>query len=129
MEFFMDIITKFTLPGIVFLVTLAFGVWLSKLGKPYNGILFNIHKLMALGAVVTATMQVYKIFTVAKASTLVIVLVVLVVLCVVSLFATGAFMSVGKFKYEIILAIHRILPILATISAVAIIYLLVGKNI
>jgi hypothetical protein len=129
MEFFMDIITKFTLPGIVFLVTLAFGVWLSKLGKPYNGILFNIHKLMALGAVVTATMQVYKIFTVAKASTLVIVLVVLVVLCVVSLFATGAFMSVGKFKYEIILAIHRISPILATISAVAIIYLLVGKNI
>jgi hypothetical protein len=25
---------------------------LSNLGKPYNGFLFNVHKLMALGAVI-----------------------------------------------------------------------------
>ena len=38
----MDITSKFITPGIVFLLTLVFGFWLSNAGKPYNGILFNI---------------------------------------------------------------------------------------
>jgi hypothetical protein len=108
---------------------MIFGVWLSNLGKPYNGILFNIHKLMALGAVIITAMQISDIFKVAEIPTLINVLIVLAALSVISLFTTGAFMSIGKFNYEIILSIHRISPILATISAVAIIYLLVGKNI
>jgi hypothetical protein len=57
----MDTITQFTTPGIIFLLTLVFGIWLSNSGKPYNGILFNIHKLIALGAVIATTMQIYKI--------------------------------------------------------------------
>jgi hypothetical protein len=129
MELLMDTLMKFTIPGNVFLATLAFGVWLSNLGKPYNGFLFNVHKLMALGAVIITTMQVYKILTVVETSTLIIVFVVLAALCVVSFFATGAFMSLGKFKYEIILAIHRISPILTIISIAAVIYLLAGNKI
>ena len=125
----MDLLTKFTIPGIVFLSTLTFGVWLSKLCRPYNGILFNIHKLMALGAVIITTMRIYDIFKVVETPTLMIALIVLAALSVVSLFTTGAFMSIGKFNYEIILAIHRISPILATISMAAVIYLLTGKNI
>jgi hypothetical protein len=125
----MDILTNFTSPGIVFLVTLVFGVWLSKLGKPYNGILFNIHKLMALGTVIITTMQIYKILAVVETINLVIVFAVLAAFCVISLFVTGAFMSLGKLNYEINLAIHRISPILATFSMAVVIYLLAGKNI
>ena len=124
----MDILTKFTIPGIVFLITLAFGVWLSNLSKPYNGILFNVHKLMALGAVIVTTMQIYKILKDMESQSLVIALVIFVALCVVALFATGAFMSLGKLNYEVILAIHRVSPVLAIITMSAIIYLLTGKN-
>jgi len=48
----MDTPSKFTLPGILFILTLAFGFWLSSAGKPYNGFLFNFHKLIALSGVV-----------------------------------------------------------------------------
>ena len=55
----MDMSRKFTTPGILLVFTFAFGFWLSWLGKPYNGWLFNIPKLTALGAVVWAGSQTY----------------------------------------------------------------------
>lgn len=124
----MEILTKFITPGIIFLLTLVFGIWLSNSGKPYNGILFNIRKLIALGAVIATTMQIYKILNGMESQSLVIVLVIFAALCVVALFVTGAFMSLGKLNYEVILAIHRISPVLAIITMSAIIYLLTGKN-
>jgi hypothetical protein len=124
----MDTITKFTTPGIIFLLTLVFGVWLSKSGKPYNGLLFNIHKLIALGAVIATTMQIYKMLKGMESQSLVIVLVIFAALCVVSLFTTGALMSLGKLNYEVILSIHRVSPVPAIITMSAIIYLLTGKN-
>ena len=41
----MDILSILFAPGIAFVLTLAFGFWLSNSGKPYNGILFNFHKM------------------------------------------------------------------------------------
>ncbi|MBL0344268.1 hypothetical protein [Candidatus Villigracilis affinis] len=35
----MDVLSNFLTLGIVFLLTLAFGFWLSRIGKPYNGFL------------------------------------------------------------------------------------------
>ncbi len=40
------------LPGFLFLIIIGFGLWVSKVGKPYNNLLFYIHKLIALGAVI-----------------------------------------------------------------------------
>ena len=125
---YMETLTKFITPGIIFLLTLVFGVWLSNSGKPYNGILFNIHKLIALSAVIAATMQIYKILNGMESQSLVIALVIFAALCVVALFATGAFMSLEKLNYAVILAIHRGSSVLAIITMSAIIYLLTGKN-
>ena len=33
----MDELSKFLSPALVFVFTLAFGFWLRKTGKPYNG--------------------------------------------------------------------------------------------
>jgi hypothetical protein len=54
----MNTMLKFIPTGIFFLLTVAFGLWLSRTGKPYNGVLFNIHKLIALGVVIFTVMQV-----------------------------------------------------------------------
>jgi hypothetical protein len=123
----MDTITKFITPGIIFLLTLVFGIWLSNSGKPYNGILFNIHKLIALGAVIAATMQIYKIFKGVEVQSLVIALVIFTALCVVALFATGAMMIVGKLDYNVMLTIHRVVPFLTAVTMALITYLLTGK--
>ena len=123
-----ETLTKFIIPGIIFLLTLVFGIWLSNSSKPYNGILFNIHKLIALVAVIVTTMQIYMILKGMESQSLVITLVIFAALCVVALFATGAFMSLEKLNYAIILAIHRVSSVLAIITMSTIIYLLTGKN-
>jgi hypothetical protein len=46
-EVYLHILSRFVIPGIVFILTLAFGFWLSRSGRPYNGLLFNIHQLIA----------------------------------------------------------------------------------
>jgi hypothetical protein len=124
----MDTITKFATPGIVFLLTLVFGIWLSLLGKPYNGILFNIHKLVALGTVIVMVNQLSKMLKSADSLALVIALLVLAGLCVVALFASGALLSMDKLDYALMLTIHRVTPFLLVISMVLTIYLLTGRK-
>jgi len=124
----MDTLSKFTTPGIIFLLTLAFGVWLSLAGKPYNGILFNIHKLIALGAVILTAVQLFEVLKDTGIQVVPILLIVVAVACAVSLFATGALMSLEKLNYEVMLTIHRLAPILAAIAMVAVVYLLTSVH-
>lgn len=124
----MDITSKFITPGIVFLLTLVFGLWLSLSGKPYNGILFNIHKLIALGTVIFTTVQIYDSLKNMETPTLFVVLIMVAGLCVAALFASGAFMSIGNLNYQVMLAIHRIALVLGFIAMTVTIYLLNGRT-
>jgi hypothetical protein len=121
----MDTISKFTLSGILFLLTLVFGFWLSKAGKPYNGLLFNLHKLIALGAVVIVVVQLSKMLKTADSLALLIVLLVVAALSVVAIFASGALLSLSKLDYALTLTIHRIAPVVLTIAVGLMVYLLI----
>jgi len=118
--------SKILLPGIVFILTLAFGFWVSHVGKPYNGLLFNVHKLIALGAVVATVIQLVKLLKSADALALVAVLLVVAALCVIALFASGALMSMDKLDYALILTIHRVAPVVLVIAMVIVILMLKG---
>src|SRR5512136_2259656 len=122
----MDMFSKFVAPGIAFLLTLAFGVWLSNSGKPYNGILFNIHKLIALGAAILTAIQLFKVLKDTGIQIVPVLLIVVAVVCVVALFATGALMSMEKMSYQVTLTIHRLAPVVAAIAMVMTVYLLAG---
>lgn len=122
----MDMFPTIAAPGIAFVLTLAFGFWLSNAGKPYNGILFNIHKLIALGAVIIAVVQLTQMLKTASASAVIVALLVLAAICVIALFASGALMSAGKLDYGLMLTIHRIAPA-ALIVAMALEVYLFGK--
>jgi hypothetical protein len=124
-RFDMDMISKFLIPILLFVLTLVFGFWMSRLGKPYNGALFNIHKLIALGAVVFAAIQINK--TGIAGSPLLIAALVLLGLCIVALFVSGAFLSIGNVRYETVKLIHNIAPVLAVLAIGSIIYLLSGR--
>ena len=112
----METLAKFTFPGILFVLTIAFGFWLSQAGKPYNGLLFNIHKLAALGAVVWAAIQIAK--TLQHPGWLLIASLIAAALCVVALFASGALMSAGQLDYALMLTIHRVTPVVLGIALV-----------
>jgi hypothetical protein len=123
----MDTITKFTTPGLAFILTLIFGFWLSKAGKPYNGILFNLHKLIALGTVILTTMWVYNVVKNTAPNVLIVILIVITGICVVALFASGAFMSIGNLNYDVMRTIHNIAPVAAVMAMGLVVYLLAGR--
>jgi len=121
----MELVNRFIAPGILLLLTIAFGFWLGNAGKPYNGILFNVHKLIALGAVVYAVIQISK--TGVANSSLLATALILAGLCAVALFASGALMSIGKLDYALTLTVHRIAPVVLVIAIAIMIYLFTGK--
>jgi len=120
----MDTITKFATPGITLLLTLGFGFWVSDTGKPYNGLLFNIHKLIALGTVIIAAIQLSKMLKGADSLGLIIALLALASICVIALFATGALMSMEKLDYMLTLTIHRIASAVMVVVTVLVVFLI-----
>jgi hypothetical protein len=122
----MDAFSIFFTPGIGFLLTLAFGFWLGKKGKPYNATLFNIHKLIALGVVIMLVARVYSAPRDLETSSLFIMLLRLGGLCIVALFASGAFMGIEKFDYKTMKSTHDGAFFMALVTMAAAVYLLGG---
>lgn len=113
-------------PAIGFLLTLAFGFWLSRKGKPYNGLLFNLHKLIALGTVILTAMAVYQALKVIDTSATIILLLIIAALSGIALFASGALMSAGKGEYRVMKLIHNVSPVALILAMLATVYLLGG---
>jgi hypothetical protein len=128
LELRMDTVGGFVTPGIVFLLTLASGLWLNRAGKPLNAAIFTVHKLIALAAVVVTALQTYKAVAIPEVEpiivALIVALIVVIGLCVVALFATGALMSADKPAYRSLRTSHNLAALLAVIAGVAAIYLL-----
>lgn len=123
----MELVNRFTFPGILFILTLAFGFWLSNTGKPYNGLLFNLHKLIALGAVVFAIVQLTRIPGLLTPLSLTAVGLALAALAVLALFVSGALMSAGKLDYALMLTLHRVGLAVLVVGCSLALYLLEKK--
>lgn len=123
----MDTLSAFRLPALGFLLTVAFGFWLSRLGKPYNGLLFNAHKLIALGAVILAGLRTNDMLKTSEPQTLLMVLIILIGLCALTLFVSGAFLSIGNADYQIVKFIHNLAPVALVLAAALAAYWVVAK--
>ena len=110
--------------GILFVITVGFGFWVSRMGKPYHALLFNIHKLVALGGVILGSIRIFKLDPLAEFPLLVIGLLGVAAVCVITMFATGAVMSIKEEETRLVLTIHQISPFLITISMGLAVYLL-----
>jgi hypothetical protein len=109
-----------------FLLTLVFGFWLSRKGRPYNGLLFNIHKLIALGTVILAVIELNRVRKTLDLEALAILSLVIAVFGVVALFASGAFMSAGKGEYRLMKRVHHFAPFLVVLAMALAVYLIGG---
>lgn len=116
----MIILSQFTLPAVLLALTLAFGFWFSRLGRPYNGLLFNIHKLTALGAVVLAVLQILPILQGPLQPGLLIQTLLLAAACAVVLFASGALLSAGKLGYNRMRNVH-VAAVVALLAALVLV--------
>jgi hypothetical protein len=114
--------SSFLIPGGLFVLTVFFGFRLSGAGRPYNGILFNIHKLIALGMLVLTGVHLsntvedfvsYHLFT---------LLIYLGATAVLLLFVSGGLMSAGKLDHKLMLIVHRAGSITAVIAMALLVY-------
>jgi hypothetical protein len=120
----MDLLSRLLNPGIGFLLTLVFGFWLSRRGRPYNGLLFNVHKLIALATVVLLAVLVYRWLQGMDIAVLVILLLLIAAISVIALFTSGALMSAGRGEYRVMKLVHKISPFAFVLSMVVAAYLI-----
>jgi hypothetical protein len=119
-------VSRIVVTGLLFLFTLASGVWLGSAGKPYPTGIFSIHKLIALGAVISTVVTINHLRTGVDVKAVVVGAIVVTGLLFLALFVSGAVLSIGKPNHVAILTIHRIAPLLVVISTAMTMYLLVG---
>ena len=126
----MSILTsKTVICGFLILLTLTSGVWLSHSGKPYNSMIFTVHKLIALATVIIIGVNVYHLFRTIDGNTLIALSVIAVSgLLFLALFISGALLSLEISVPEAILKIHQVAPLLALVSSTVTIYLLAASK-
>jgi hypothetical protein len=116
--------------GFLFVLTLVSGLWLSSSGKPYNSVIFNIHKLIALLTTILIGVAIYNLYKTASTRPMLeIGAVIITGLLLLFLFISGGMLSIGKPEHSAILAVHRIVPLLACIFAALTVYLLIQRQI
>jgi len=114
--------------GLFALFIFLSGFGLHRSGKPYNGIVFNIHKLIALAAVVLFVITMYRTNRVAALSPVEFLAGVVTGLLILGLFVTGAQVSIDKPMPAVVLKLHHITPYLAVLSTAATLFFLLGRT-
>jgi hypothetical protein len=124
----MSITLKLVISGVLFLLTIVSGIWLSNIGRPLNAALFNAHKLIALAFVVFTGIVVYNLLKTAPIETIIIVLIIFSTLFIISLFVSGALLSSEKPVNNIMLNLHRVMPVLSAIIVAVTFYLILTRR-
>ena len=123
--------------GLFFVFIFLFGFWVSRAGKPYNTLLFTIHKLVGLATGIYLIVSIYHAHQAASFSPLEIMVISLTVLIFICLVAAGGLLSIaaeGGLKkaspstLTVIEQIHKIFPYLAVLATAATLYLLLFQQ-
>lgn len=120
----MELASQFLYPVLGFLGTVGFGLWLSRRGRPYPGLLFNVHKLVALATVILTGLAVYRLIKELDTGTATLLFLGVAVVGVITLFASGAFLSANKGEYRVMKRVHNIALFAAVIAMGCTIFLL-----
>jgi hypothetical protein len=115
--------TKFLITGAFFIVIFLFGYWNSRRGKPYNPLLFNVHKLIALAALVYLAIGLYRANKVAPLSSQQMAAAGVSLLLFVATIIAGGLVSLEKPMPAAIQWVHKLFPYLTALSSLATLYL------
>lgn len=108
-----------------FLLMILSGIWLSRKGKPYNLILFNIHKMISLGAILMTTLALLFYSRDYALSSINITLIICTAILFIILLLTGGLLNIKKEMPRFVLITHRITPLIVSVLAFLSIYILI----
>lgn len=115
-------LTRTLTVGAFFILIFGAGFWLSRAGKPYNGVLFNIHKLVALAALVFLGISVARISRAQGLQPGQIAAVALAGLSFLVTIVTGGLVSASTTLPAFVPVIHRLFPYLTVLASAAALY-------
>ena len=116
-----------------FALVFLFGYILSRSGKPYNSLVFNLHKLIGLAMGIFLIVTVYQahqtgpfnpIQTLSLVTTVGIFVILVAAGGLLSIEAGGDLKSISQATLALISAVHKILPYLALLATGGTLYLL-----
>ena len=114
--------------GLLFFIIFLTGYWLSKSGRPLNGIVLTIHKLIALAAGLSLVVTAYQTHRVATLSTIELVVALVTGLLFLGTGIAGGLLSTDKPMPGAISWTHRITPFLTALSTAMTLYLLLSRK-
>jgi hypothetical protein len=120
--------------GAVFLVILLSGYGLSRSGKPYGTLVFTVHKLLAVAAVVTLGITVYRMNRAGTLAAGGLISAIVSGVFFLGTMATGGVLSVEAGTQvtmpasvsALVHKLHQVTPYLTVLSSAAALYLLRG---
>ena len=113
--------------GILFVLKFAFGFWLFRSGKPYNGIVLTIHKLISLATLVLILLTADSLRGDRRMDAAQLIVIVATIVFFVLAIATGGLLSTDKPMPAIATIVHKVAPFLSVVSTALTFYLLVGS--
>ncbi len=114
--------------GVLFLLTGGLGICLSSSGKPYGTLIFTIHKLVGLAAVIFAVIVVRNLLQGAGIEGTAMTLIIVTGASILALFVTGGLLGAEKEPYMLLRVVHIVATCLALPSVGALFYLLGFKK-
>jgi hypothetical protein len=116
--------SRLIMGGLFALAIIVSGFVLSRGGKPYHVAIFTVHKLIALAAVALFFITLYRLSRESAPSGGEIIAALGSALCFVTLFATGALLSLSQPMPDFVRVVHHIAPYPALLCAAVTLLLL-----
>lgn len=113
--------------GLLFLLIFVLGYRLSRSGRPYHPVLFNLHKLIALGCAVFVIVLVIRAQPALPFSLPQVAIIAAAGLCFIALLVSGGLISAMHTPPGIARLLHRVLPYFALLATAAGLYTLLGS--
>jgi hypothetical protein len=117
---------RLTYAAVLFVLVIASGFWVAKLGRPLHAGVLAVHKLLALACLVLMIIIVRALAKGAVLNPLIITLITLTFVFFIVMIATGGMLGFEKTRPEFVKLTHKIVPYLTLAASAVTVYLLKG---
>jgi hypothetical protein len=107
---------KLVFTTLLFIIVFISGIMLSKYGRPLNVVIFTIHKVISLLALIPVIIVIYKLLRGVDIKALDYSIILVTSIFFISAIITGGLLSIEKMTNNLILISHKVLSLLTLIS-------------
>ena len=110
--------------SLFFLFIFLSGIWLSRSGKPLNGLILTIHKLISLAAGIFMIITLYRMNQATALAATELIAALVAGLSFLGMAVSGGLLSTGKPTPPAILRLHQVVSVVTVLSTAVTLYLL-----